>query len=358
MPISGSSPNKTYTRSDGTRTGSAVCVQERDVAVLNNTAELADARENDLATGINAMLMKDGGNAATGDIPMGGYKLTGLAAGSTSGDSVRYEQMNAAIAAAISGAASESASGIIELATTAEVQTGTDALRAVTPAGLQACTATETRKGVVELATDAETQTGTDTARAITPANLQACTATDTRKGVVELATSAEAITGTDTARALTPADLAATWPATAYDSYATCEEITDAIPSDDTIPQKTEGKEILSVAITPKRAANRIRIEFQGQVCSTTSFSVALFVDSGADAVCAENFSPADAASRVAASLVFEHSPSTTSAVTYSLRIGPASGTLVLNGYYMSSATRRMGGVSIATLTATEIFA
>lgn len=108
------------------------------------------------------------------------------------------------------GAANTAIAGIVELATDAETQTGTDVSRAITPANLQACTATETRKGVVELATDAETQTGTDTARAITPANLQACTATETRKGVVELATNAEAVTGTDTARAVTPAGLAA----------------------------------------------------------------------------------------------------------------------------------------------------
>jgi hypothetical protein len=37
---------------------------------------------------------------------------------------------------------------------------------------LSSSTASETSAGIVELATDAETQTGTDTARAITPANL------------------------------------------------------------------------------------------------------------------------------------------------------------------------------------------
>ena len=73
-----------------------------------------------------------------------------------------------------SDAASASASGIIELAANAETQTGTDTARAVTPAGLRACTGTATRIGVLELATDAETQTGTDTARAITAANLKA----------------------------------------------------------------------------------------------------------------------------------------------------------------------------------------
>ena len=70
--------------------------------------------------------------------------------------------------------------------------------------------ASATVAGLVELATDAETQTGTDTARAITPANLAARTATETRTGIVELATTAEVVTGTDTARAVTPAGVAA----------------------------------------------------------------------------------------------------------------------------------------------------
>jgi len=70
--------------------------------------------------------------------------------------------------------------------------------------------ATSSATGVVELATDAEAQTGTDTTRALTPANLQAVTATETRKGVVELATTAEAAAGSDTARAVTPAGVAA----------------------------------------------------------------------------------------------------------------------------------------------------
>jgi len=107
-------------------------------------------------------------------------------------------------------ASSATVAGRVELATDAETQAGTDAVRAVTPASLRACTATATRIGVVELATDAEVQTGTDTARAVTPAGMRACTATETRIGVIELATNAEAIAGADTARAVTPAGLSA----------------------------------------------------------------------------------------------------------------------------------------------------
>ena len=83
MPMTGSAPNKTYVRSDGTRTGAAVCAQEKS-ALLNDTAALADNRENDLALGINVMLMKDGGNQLTGDIPANTHKFTGVGSGTAS----------------------------------------------------------------------------------------------------------------------------------------------------------------------------------------------------------------------------------------------------------------------------------
>jgi len=105
--------------------------------------------------------------------------------------------------------------GIVELATTAETQTGTDATRAVTPAGLAAAlpgAATTSASGVVELATNAETQTGTDAVRAVTPAGLASVTATTSRSGLVELATDAEAQAGSDTTRAVTPANLGSGW--------------------------------------------------------------------------------------------------------------------------------------------------
>jgi hypothetical protein len=106
--------------------------------------------------------------------------------------------------------ATTSRTGVVELATTAEVQTGSDADRAVTPATMFSCTATTTRRGVVELSTDAEVQAGSSTGTAITPAGLATLTATATRAGLVELATEAETVTGTDTARAATPAGVAA----------------------------------------------------------------------------------------------------------------------------------------------------
>jgi hypothetical protein len=69
-------------------------------------------------------------------------------------------------------AASETSPGIVELATNAEVQTGTDSVRSITPAGLTARSATESRTGILELATTAETVASTDDERAVTPLKL------------------------------------------------------------------------------------------------------------------------------------------------------------------------------------------
>ena len=93
MPIIGTSPNKTYERSDGTYTGASVCQQE-DNNGLNNTAALADAREQDLATAVDTCIFKDGSNTVVGNIPMGSHKLTGLSDGSASTDSVALGQVH------------------------------------------------------------------------------------------------------------------------------------------------------------------------------------------------------------------------------------------------------------------------
>jgi len=120
--------------------------------------------------------------------------------------------------------ASETTAGFIELATQAEVTTGTDTARAVTPATLAAKitattpgTTSETAAGLIELATQAEVNTGSDSTRAVTPVTLATrltsvlpSSATESTAGTVELATQAEVNAGTDTTRVPTPATLQA----------------------------------------------------------------------------------------------------------------------------------------------------
>jgi hypothetical protein len=63
-----------------------------------NTGDTVSATENntlrnDMATAFNKTLCRDGQATPTANLPMGGFKHTGLAAGTTAGDSVRFEQL-------------------------------------------------------------------------------------------------------------------------------------------------------------------------------------------------------------------------------------------------------------------------
>ena len=113
--------------------------------------------------------------------------------------------------------ASTTRKGIIEVATAAEADAGTDTSRAMTPALVKrvadasgAPDASTTRKGIIEVATQAEALNGADTSRAVTPrtsmdqlrgSNAQA---TEGRRGTAERANKAEAETGTDDTRMMT----------------------------------------------------------------------------------------------------------------------------------------------------------
>lgn len=111
--------------------------------------------------------------------------------------------------------ASETVSGIAELATQAETDTGTDDLRIVTPLKFQTRLAAYAQPLDSDL-TNIAALTTTAYGRAfLTLANQAALmallsSASSTAQGIVELATDAETITGTDTARATTPANIAA----------------------------------------------------------------------------------------------------------------------------------------------------
>lgn len=70
--------------------GAALANGEIVSATENNTFR------NDVASALNIAWTRDGQAPATANIPMGSHKLTGLAAGSGNGDSVRFEQLPSA----------------------------------------------------------------------------------------------------------------------------------------------------------------------------------------------------------------------------------------------------------------------
>lgn len=141
------------------------------------------------------------------------------------------------------------------------------------------------------------------------------------------------------------------------YDEYTTHASLTTVLPLDDTIPQNTEGTEILSRAFTPVSASSRIRITFHG-IASTdiaAAWSAALFVDSTADALAATTCFITSANNVNDLTLVHEVASGSTSARTYKIRVGPVTGaTMTMNG--SPSGGRYFGGVAKATLVIEEI--
>ncbi|QVW29390.1 long tail fiber proximal subunit [Escherichia phage vB_EcoM_SQ17] len=75
----------------------------------------------------------------------------------------------------------------------------------VTPETLHKKTSTDGRIGLIEIATQAETNTGTDYTRAVTPKTLNDRKATEGLSGIAEIATQVEFDTGTDDTRISTP---------------------------------------------------------------------------------------------------------------------------------------------------------
>ena len=98
--------------------------------------------------------------------------------------------------------ATTSALGLVTLATSSEVNTGTDTNKVVTPSTLSARTATETRTGIAEIATQAETDAGTDDERFVTP--LKLATYITNAGGLGSGATYAADLTGSSTTYAVT----------------------------------------------------------------------------------------------------------------------------------------------------------
>lgn len=88
MPWSG---NGSFTRTDGTRSGSDLHEQQRQ-APVRVRADLTDNEMNDLVGGLEKCLTRDGENSPTANISWGNRKITNLADGTADGDAVAYGQ--------------------------------------------------------------------------------------------------------------------------------------------------------------------------------------------------------------------------------------------------------------------------
>lgn len=144
---------------------------------------------------------------------------------------------------------------------------------------------------------------------------------------------------------------------ASAYASDNTGHSISSSIPIDNTIPQNTEGTELITVAITPISAASKVRltVDFWWTNNSVGSFMVvAFFIDSIANAWAAtlQRCHAANGGDHFV--FTAEVALGDTSAHTLKVRAGRDAGTLFIN--QTTGSVHVFGAAANITLAATEI--
>lgn len=139
---------------------------------------------------------------------------------------------------------------------------------------------------------------------------------------------------------------------------YTAATGLTTILPTDDTIPQNTEGNEILSASITPKKSTNRIRATFHGFLNvspATANASAAMFRDDSANAINASSGATGNTGRPWQVSMQSEFVVGSTTPKTVTVRVGPsAAGTAYVNN--ATAGTRAFGGIARATLILEEI--
>ena len=134
----------------------------------------------------------------------------------------------------------------------------------------------------------------------------------------------------------------------------------TTTMPSDDTIPQNTEGDEYMTLAITPKSTSNKLVITVIASFENSSTnpkIQMALFQDATAGALAAAQEAHASGNTRPI-NIVLTHTMTagTTSLTTFKIRAGgAASGTTTFNGI---GGARSLGGVMASSITIEEVAA
>jgi hypothetical protein len=131
-------------------------------------------------------------------------------------------------------------------------------------------------------------------------------------------------------------------------------------IPDDNSIPQNTEGAEVITLAITPKSTTNKLVIEVKLLVSHTGNATVtaALFQDTTAAALAAAGeYIRGDDSPQSGSSLCFTHvmAAGTTSATTFKVRVGGGIGSGIAYVNANPSGTRLYGGVASSSIVITE---
>lgn len=143
------------------------------------------------------------------------------------------------------------------------------------------------------------------------------------------------------------------------YSTYNTYSQTDVVIPYDDTIPQQTEGTEILTVTITPQSASNILVIKYYWNGEAKEQSAFALFQDGTANALTASPIGSGGGGSFGYLALEHIMVAGTVAATTFKIRAGTSSGSgspIFFNGHGVPSASRLYGGVAQNRLEVWEI--
>lgn len=138
---------------------------------------------------------------------------------------------------------------------------------------------------------------------------------------------------------------------------YVANANLTTVVPLDDTVPQSTEGTQILTATITPRSATSKIRARWRGYGTIQTAPGTWIWAifNGGANAIQAGHQTVPTADYSFPALGEVTYSPGSVSPQTISVRVGPitGAGNLRMNG---NTAGRLLGGAAQCTLILEEI--
>lgn len=345
-------------------------------------ADRMDAEFNGIATGLTNCVTKDGQTTVTANLPMGGFKHTGVANASSATEYAAYGQLTTALAAItldslsdvvltatasgdhiyyngtnwvnvaktvvpIDGIKTTGTSGVIlkNSAGTTVLTAGASAGTTVTCAGAVNITGALGMTGKVNTAASATGGAGLNVPHGTAPTSpTNGDFWTTTSGAFVQI--NGSTISLTDTGKRILQHS---------YSTSTTTNSTATAIPLDNTIPQSTEGAEGMTASFTPTSATAKLCIWYGamlGSSSANTSGVLALFKDSDTDAM---DTTPSLITNAGVTEVqgYYEMTAGTTSAITFKIRYGGASGTTYFNSL---SGTGLYGGVAPAFIKIIEV--
>lgn len=289
------------------------------------------------------------------NLNMHGFRMLNIAAPVAPSDAMSYGAYQADVSGNFAAAVAVATASASASAVTATAQKDAAVVAKVAAEAAQAAAAAAAASIVLPLAV-ASGGTGSTTA-------ADARTALGLANTPITAALQAEMVAGAEAGlRSMSPLNVAQAIAAlnrvvqvveaTPITAVVTCAT---SVPYDDTIPQNTEGNEVITAAITPSSATSRIRVEFECQCtpAAAAQIIVGLFVDTTADALAAHTVYNSTTGSTLI-SLSYEAAAGSTSARTYKVRVGGNVATVYINAN--ETGVRKLGGASAARMRVTEI--